>query len=346
MALKCTSDDGTIYSFKLNNDEWASMKSHYKNQNLKMTCCDTLAIPKTSKLGTPFFAHKNKGECSSAGETKEHIMAKYIVASVLHKLGWNVDIEVNGVTPSGKTWIADIFATKDKAKIAIEIQWSPQTITRTRERQEIYAESGVRCAWLMRCRKNQKDAYRDYQDDITLPVFGFYLNDSNDGFNIPRFELDLKDFIANLMTSKIKWTPKENETGYALPIIMEETCWKCKKDINVVAKIELQDNSEDFVGYLDIDNPSSIKVINHIALESTFFIDNKIGELKESYSNRRKGKYFSNNCFYCGAIQGSFYINKMYREAVMHDCLPEPTFKFPFLFSKKDSHTFGKWKCY
>lgn len=135
-----------------------------------------------------------------------------------------------------------------------------------------------------------------------------------------------------------------NLVRYALPIVIEETCWKCKKEINVVAQIELQNNSEEFVGYLDIDDESSIKIIDNIQSKFTFFIDNKIGKLKESYSNTRKGKYFSNNCFYCGAIQGSFYINKMYREAVMYDCLPEPTFKFPFLFSKRDSHTFGKWK--
>lgn len=344
MALKCTSDDEIIYSFKLNNNEWASIKSHYKDRNLKMTCCDTLAIPKTSKLGIPFFAHKNKGECSSAGETKEHIMAKYIVASVLHKLGWNVDIEVNGVTPSGKEWIADIFGTKDKAKIAIEIQWSPQTIARTRERQEIYAESGIRCAWLMRCRKNQKDAYRDYKDDLTLPVFGFYLNDSNDVFYIPRFELDLKDFVTNLMIGKIKWTPKENETGYALPIIMDEICWKCKREINVIAKIELNTNNEEYVETLDVDDELSMAIIDDVISKSTFLVDNKIGKLKYSYSKTRKTKYFSNNCFFCGAIQGSFYINKMYREAAMYGCLPEPTFKFPFLFSKRESHIFGKWK--
>ena len=45
-----------------------------------MVCCGSQATLKTSKLGTQFFAHKMKpkdSNCSTGGETAEHIHIKY-----------------------------------------------------------------------------------------------------------------------------------------------------------------------------------------------------------------------------------------------------------------------------
>ena len=50
-----------------------------------MPCCGHHAIPKTSILGTKYFAHRVKAKCSSLnGESREHQFLKYLACKTLH----------------------------------------------------------------------------------------------------------------------------------------------------------------------------------------------------------------------------------------------------------------------
>ncbi|MBE8232242.1 MAG: hypothetical protein HAW67_00805 [Endozoicomonadaceae bacterium] len=169
MPLRAVISEKTIHAFELAHEEWMHIKSTHKHINLLMPCCSRKAIPKTSRLGTQYFAHAKKGNCISAPETKEHIYLKSLVANAAKRSGWDVITEYSGVTPDGEKWIADVFCFKGNAKIVFEIQWSHQGIEEYQRRAKKYAESGIRSAWLFRLQAN-KD-YFDYSITIVRTLF-------------------------------------------------------------------------------------------------------------------------------------------------------------------------------
>ena len=151
MPLKCLLDGKPIFAFALSESDWDALKEENRNlRHLRIACCEAKVTPKTSKLGTQFFAHGRTEGYASPAETAEHLLAKAMIAKAAKDAGWEVDTEVSGCTPSGEQWVADVLATKGKARIAIEVQWSRQDQEETKRRQERYRQSGVRGLWLLR----------------------------------------------------------------------------------------------------------------------------------------------------------------------------------------------------
>lgn len=54
------------------------------------------------------------------------------------------------MTSKGDKWIADVYYTKGKAKVALEIQLSQQTKGELTARHERYVEPDVRDGWFMK----------------------------------------------------------------------------------------------------------------------------------------------------------------------------------------------------
>ena len=80
MPLRAITNKETIHAYNLSPKEWIQLKEERKKLKLTMPCCDNKAIPKTSNLGTQFFAHSRRGGCTSKPESKEHLLAKTIIA--------------------------------------------------------------------------------------------------------------------------------------------------------------------------------------------------------------------------------------------------------------------------
>lgn len=369
MAFSCNKDSHTIYGFQYDLKDWIALKEN-KESVFEMTCCGNQAILKTSKLGTQFFAHKVKPKhtnCSTGGESAEHIHIKYLVMKELDKNGWAVEVEKRGATPSGEEWIADIYAEKGKAKIAIEVQWSPQTFIETRRRQEKYAQSGVRCAWLLRSgsMKARDAIVGDYAYSTKdMPVFSIYKNKRQDEqtyvvYNVNKLKtdsyeplepisLELEDFIKSLVSSKIKFTKKYSPVKRLYLKIIKQNCWnrRCGGTTKVVTRMYFKE----IVFGIEIEYLFQSEAIDDCdeqilkALNSQLAKAYNFAPLRRRYSKTVGGSYVANSCIHCDALMGKHFIGYYNDEdpsMVKTHCIDIPN--KGDLIEQGESFEFGKW---
>ena len=312
-----------IFSFMLNDEQWDRLKYKYKNLSMHMPCCQTRAIPKKSKLGTQYFAHHPSSTCSiPTGESREHQFCKYLILKYLYENGWTVTPEFRGQTPSGEIWIADIYAEKNKAKIAIEIQWSPQNIEETKRRQEKYIASGIRTVWFMRTTPKNKWDVLDYQS-YELPVFSIWLNrehhqliTSGAFYNWDEsdlVEIEFINFFKALMSGNVQYSLKPNAARSLQFAMNTIQCWKCKKTTNTIMEVNyFIPHAKGFtkIYRLDIEDLSHehIDILNHPKLITSY----QYGPIKKRFSKTRGEAYLSNGCVHCDALQGAFFARHEY----------------------------------
>ena len=334
MAFSCVKNDKKIYSFEYSLKDWITLKED-KNSVFQMTCCGSRATLKTSKLGTQFFAHKVKpkaSNCSNSGESAEHIHIKYLVMKELNRNGWAVEVEKRGTTPNGEEWIADIFAEKGKAKIAIEVQWSPQTFTETRRRQAKYAQSGVRCAWLLRSSsiKARNAIVGDYiYSTKDLPVFSIYKDKKQDNqtymvYNVNKLKtdsyvplepivLELEHFVRSLVSSKIKFIKKYNPLKRLYLEVIEQTCWN--KHCGGTTRVVTQMYFKEIVFGVEIEYLFQSKAIDDCDDKILTVLNSQLAKaynfapLRRRYSKTVGDTYVANSCIYCDALMGKHFIS-------------------------------------
>lgn len=333
MAFICIKNDEKIYSFVYSLKDWIALKED-KASSFDMACCGNQAILKTSKLGTQFFAHKVKPDsssCSNDGESDEHMDIKHLIMRELAKSGWSVEVEKRGVTPNGEAWVADIYAEKGKAKIAIEVQWSPQTFIETSRRQEKYTQSGVRCAWLLRSGsvKDTNAITGDYAYSTKdLPVFSIYRNnrqdnqtymvynvneiDSNSGrYNYRSFKpiaLSLDYFIKILVSQGIDFVPYERFTSTKFRIkhrpvvelslgLGKQFCTKCGHTNKIVERVNFKERYKTRSKKIKYCSSKEVEVIN------TYFARKYVfAPIKQVRSIILNKDFIVNSCIKCGFV--------------------------------------------
>lgn len=337
MPLKAVLDGKNIFAFNYESESWLELKS----QPVKMPCCGAKAILKKSKLGTHFFSHYRKGDCESAPESAEHLYLKNLVSRIALKNGWEVETEKQGETPSGEKWIADVYCTKGKAKIAIEIQWSRQSDDEFRRRQAKYASSGVRALWLYRLRKNKQYWHNDIVYEYETPVFGMRMKSEKiTDLYIPQFNVPIEEFITGFMTGDLDWRPNPKQQHIAEIIPHYETCWKCKKETGIVLALTIKNQRGKRVFFKAFDDwgVPDFLVSNNLSATLHKF---RIGTIKNRYSRTRKKQYLSNGCYYCDALMGNFFIDSTIKQ--YGSSLPEPIHKFNFDYKDSGFKIRGEW---
>src|SRR5450830_329939 len=252
MPLRCIDDEKDIFSFEITNDEeWETLrKTNGTKKNLKMACCDSGVVLKISKLGTRYFSHTRRGECSTAPETPEHLLAKMKVIEGIKETDWEPYPEESGKNSDGCLWRADVLAKKNAARIAFEIQWTRQQNDQTESRQKRYAESRVRGLWLFR--------QSDFPASKEIPSFKLEYDTELKSFAVlipshyydPSFvstrsvaahywkqKIPLVEFVAGALEGRLRYAPLLN---VQIPVEIHTVnidCWKCHRDTSVVINV-------------------------------------------------------------------------------------------------------------
>jgi hypothetical protein len=99
----------------LDEESWRCLKRTYTVGELKMECCDSSAIPKTSPAGLQFFAHVGE-ECSSAPETMWHRQAKALVSATLNQM--HIPCVEEYISPDDN-WRADAFFMTETGELLL-----------------------------------------------------------------------------------------------------------------------------------------------------------------------------------------------------------------------------------
>lgn len=229
MPLRATGDEGDLQSFTFDSSQWAELKESYKRLNLRMPCCQVAAVPKTSTLGNFFFAHARRGECKTAPESAEHLYCKTLIAQAATAAGWTVTTERPGVSLEGEEWVADVFCEKGGAKLALEIQMSPQSDEETIRRQARYKASGVRGAWFFGARARKGTIVFNKG----TPAFSLRPVVVGEVPTVDRFDVSLPEFVKGMLQKRLTWViPRYNRPSYVE--FIEDTCWACKKTVKQV----------------------------------------------------------------------------------------------------------------
>lgn len=214
-----------LISFDYSREEWNQLKKDYKTMGLRMNCCGAPAIPKTSRLGVQFFAHKTDA-CGEGQESVEHILCKELVVKGARQAGWDARPEEMGEDSEGNQWIADVLCSKGRQSIVFEIQLSDQTFAEYKRRTIRYAKSGARCLWLVRRQKKdslggqmildrigstrQADAIGHRPDREDMPVFRVDVTNREKIFvffpwhhGSGPYELPLDTFVRGVLSDRL-----------------------------------------------------------------------------------------------------------------------------------------------
>jgi hypothetical protein len=148
--------------------------------------------------------------------TEDHLRIVTQVALAARKTDWNVDVEAVGES-NGEAWRADVLVTNASERVAIEVQWSPQTWEQTLERQRRYAAAGVRCIWLFRSAGYEQDrktpAFRvervedDYVVLITPLEDSYRSRNATTSITSAPHWLPIHRFVEHVLAGRLEWAP-------------------------------------------------------------------------------------------------------------------------------------------
>lgn len=319
MPLKAFNGSTPLIAPLVSDESWDAIRDDIKQKRLtlRFACCDSDCYARESKLGTRHFVHKRGADCGAVGETLEHLLAKSLVALGVRDAGWNVDVEAEG-----DGWRADVLAERKSIRVAIEVQWSAQTLEETMARQERYEQADIRCAWLFRrLPKGMKQTKE-------LPAFKLDFADRQE----PKVDgVPLRSFASALLNRKVKFCErtKAAQTQRLTISFYPYECWKCKRSCHAfqvaneaMAVLSVHDVGIAYLGDAFPNGADCCSEALEIARRTKSDDEGNpllLGQIKNRYSRTINRSYLSQGCPHCDAIFGDHYLGTelLYRTPVL-----------------------------
>lgn len=317
-------------------DEWATLKSAYKQGVLTMTCGQP-AVPKTSKLNLQYFAHKPGADCAlHAGgpESPEHLALKAAAEKAAKACGWDATIEYPG---PDRRWIADVLAEKDGRRVAIEIQFSRQAPAEFVRRQERYEADGIECIWLVAPHNKQNAAHvpsyviKNASDEVIIETPATDLGE-------PGGDVDLTSAIRGALTGHHKQYIEATVAAFSISTGMKK-CFRseCRAWMTIcfLERIQIETRcglkgtiAANHFGRLHLED--RVETAAWPIILKALYADSDLARpapLRTKNSAAAGHAYLGYTCPTCGYLQGDLHLTKEIRnwhEYVIPEAAPIP----------------------
>jgi competence protein CoiA len=131
----------------LSREEWKKIQAqHRKGLPITMACCGAPGHLRISRKGTQHFYHATDTGCSHEEESLEHLEIKHRIYRACKAEGWETSVEFPA---PDRSWIADVWATRDGRQIVFEIQISLLSPAELEDRDKKYRDDGIESYWLL-----------------------------------------------------------------------------------------------------------------------------------------------------------------------------------------------------
>jgi competence protein CoiA len=193
-----------------------------------------------------------------------------------------------------------VLASRGAARVAVEIQWSPQTPDDTMRRQERYFASGIRCLWLFR--------QGSFPISESLPAARI-LGNLEAGFraSLPeiferrRQQLPMREFLVAAFGKRLRFgLPLGAEARFTVRVA-RLACWRCRAWTQILKEVEVTAGPHQVsLSVPDLGKYGGLWDTVRAQLPSSF----PSGTIHRRYSKTEQREYLSNGCSHCGALIG------------------------------------------
>lgn len=249
------------------------------------------------------------------GESAHHKALKLIVRDVAVGEGWLADFEVSGKSAAGIRWRADVVATKEKRKIAFELQWSNQAQADFNRRAEPYRDSGMEVTWIHRV-KRLVPTPELIEGRVSFDREGGYLITLPGSW--PQV-LPLTEYLLAIFNKRLSYGFPAFGLANFTVFAANATCWSanCNGQYQVIPFVKMSLGNSAF--------PSStvnlsLEEIGQMPELEAFLLNSLDGfsiksTIKHRYSSTVSTSYLSCGCPKCGRIAGDHYMPNYFYEA-------------------------------